>query len=441
MPKDKNRDRSQRPRMARSPISAGTPPEATRAGERIAKVMARAGLCSRRDAERWIAESRVAINGVPLTTAALNVKPEDKITIDGRPLGERERTRLFLFHKPRGLVTTARDPEERPTIFDYLREHWPDGPRVVSVGRLDINSEGLLMLTNDGGLAHILELPSTGWVRRYRVRARGETTQATLDGLREAITIDGIRYGQIDATLDRVQGANCWLTMGLREGKNREIKRVLERLGLTVNRLIRLSYGPFQLGDLAEGAVKEVPTRILRDQLGPALAEAAGADFSIPLHRAPETAARAPAVQTRKHEPRTRAAQPSRSDQQVEPRAQAKGRPKPGPRKHISALRAESEKPGQVRKRIERRETADRAARPIAIEKLVMAASGNEKLPKRPPGRAGKGKLQAPRRTRTSAEGDKEKVPRQGRKPRAPHGAPSAGTLGAQRRHRPRKKS
>ncbi|MGA7384376.1 MAG: pseudouridine synthase, partial [Methylocella sp.] len=216
-------------------------------GERIAKVMARAGLCSRREAEAWIGEGRVALNGVALTNPAVNVRRDDKIAIDGEPLAPRARTRLFLFHKPRGLVSTARDPQGRPTIFDYLREHWPAGPRVVGIGRLDINSEGLLLLTNDGGLARVLELPATGWVRRYRVRAKGETDQAILDRLREGLTLDGVKYAGIEATLDRAQGANSWLTMALREGKNREIKRVLEHLGLQVNRLIRLSFGPFQL--------------------------------------------------------------------------------------------------------------------------------------------------------------------------------------------------
>jgi 23S rRNA pseudouridine2605 synthase len=252
--------------------------------------MARAGLCSRREAEGWIGEGRVALNGVPLTNPAVNVGPGDKITIDGEPLVQRARTRLFLFHKPRGLVTTERDPEGRPTVFDYLREHWPDGPRVVSIGRLDINTEGVLLLTNDGGLAHVLELPSTGWVRRYRVRAKGATGQAVLDGLRQGLTLDGVHYAGIEATLDRVQGANSWMTMALREGKNREIKRVFEHLGLQVNRLIRLSFGPFQLGEITEGTVEEVRTRVLRDQLGPALAKAAGADFSSPLHTENEEA-------------------------------------------------------------------------------------------------------------------------------------------------------
>src|SRR5271156_4634560 len=248
-----------------------------RNGQRIAKAMARAGLCSRRDAEAWIEAGRVSVNGAILESPAFNVGPDDDVRVDGEPLRAPERTRLFFFHKPRGLVTTARDPEGRRTIFEALPK---DLPRVVAVGRLDINTEGLLLLTNDGGLARVLELPTTGWLRRYRVRANGETDQSVLDRLRDGVTIDGIHYAGIEATLDRVQGANNWLTIGLREGKNREIKRVLEDLGLVVNRLIRLSFGPFQLGELAEGAVEEVRTRVLRDQLGERLVGLSGADFS-----------------------------------------------------------------------------------------------------------------------------------------------------------------
>ena len=248
-------------------------------GERVAKVIARAGLGSRRDVEAWIAEGRVSVNGGTIRSPALNVTPRDRIAVDGQPLPSRERTRLFLYHKPRGLVTTSRDPEGRRTIFDALP---PDLPRVVSIGRLDINTEGLLLLTNDGGLARTLELPATGWLRRYRVRAHGAVTQADLDALKAGVTIDGIHYGAIDATLDREQGANVWLTFGIREGKNREVRRVLEHLGLQVGRLIRLSYGPFQLGELSEGSVEEIRSRVLRDQLGEALVAQAGADFSGP---------------------------------------------------------------------------------------------------------------------------------------------------------------
>src|SRR5271155_3481947 len=210
-----------------------------RAGQRIAKVMARAGVCSRRDAEAWIAEGRVAVNGEVLKSPAFNVSEKDDVRADGKPLAAPERTRLFLFHKPRGLVTTARDPDGRPTIFDALPE---DLPRVVAVGRLDINTEGLILLTNDGGLARVLELPATAWLRRYRVRAHSAIDQAALDALREGVTVEGVEYAGIDARLEREQGSNVWITMGLREGKNREIKRVLEHLGLSVNRLIRVSF-------------------------------------------------------------------------------------------------------------------------------------------------------------------------------------------------------
>lgn len=251
-------------------------------GERIAKAIARAGLCSRREAEAWIAAGRVAVNGQVIASPARNVTAQDRITVDGKPLPVRERTRLFLFHKPRGLVTTRSDPEGRPTVFDVLPK---DLPRLISVGRLDINTEGLLLLTNDGGLARVLELPSTGWLRRYRVRAHGRITQAELDRLRGGITVDGVRYGLIEASLDPTQshGTNLWLTFAMREGKNREIKNVLGALGLKVNRLIRISYGPFQLGELPPGAVEEVRTRTLREQLGERLVALSGADFSGPL--------------------------------------------------------------------------------------------------------------------------------------------------------------
>jgi 23S rRNA pseudouridine2605 synthase len=251
-----------------------------KSGERIAKVIARAGLASRREAEAWIAAGRVSVNGAVIASPALNVRPSDRISIDGQPLPRRERTRLFLYNKPRGLVTTHSDPEGRPTIFGALPKHLP---RLISVGRLDMNTEGLLLLTNDGGLARVLELPATAWLRRYRVRALGRVTQATLDDLRRGMTIEGVRYGPIEATLDREQGANVWLTFGIREGKNREVRKVLEALGLKVNRLIRVSYGPFELGPLEDGAVKEVETPELRKVLGPQIAAQANADFDAPL--------------------------------------------------------------------------------------------------------------------------------------------------------------
>ena len=267
-----DKPRADAPPPPLSPASGGE-------SSRVAKVIARAGLASRREAEAWIAAGRVAINNATITSPAVNVGAADRVSVDGKPLPARERTRLFLYHKPRGLLTTNVDARGRPTIFASLPKHLP---RVVSVGRLDLNTEGLLLLTNDGGLARVLELPATGWLRRYRVRAHGSVTQAALDRLRSGITIDGIRYGSIEAALDRTQGSNVWLTFAIREGKNREVRNVLRVLGLQVNRLIRVSYGPFQLGDLAEGAVEEVRTRTLRDQLGERLTALAGADFAAP---------------------------------------------------------------------------------------------------------------------------------------------------------------
>jgi 23S rRNA pseudouridine2605 synthase len=247
---------------------------------RIAKVLARSGVASRREVERMIEEGRVKVNGKVLDTPALNVSSTDNIEVDDKPVASIERTRLWLYYKPQGLVTTNNDPEGRPTVFEKLPEELP---RVMSIGRLDINTEGLLLLTNDGGLARTLELPSTGWLRRYRVRAHGKIDQAQLDELKDGIAVEGVLYGSIEATLDRVQGSNVWITMGLREGKNREIKVVLGALGLDVNRLIRLSYGPFQLAELEEGKVVEVRGRMLRDQLGPRLIEDSGANFDAPL--------------------------------------------------------------------------------------------------------------------------------------------------------------
>jgi 23S rRNA pseudouridine2605 synthase len=255
-------------------------PKPKKAGERIAKVVSRAGLASRRDAEEWIVQGRVSVNGRVINSPALDVTSRDVITVDGKPLPERERTRLFMFHKPRGLMTTHADPEGRPTVFDNL----PEGlPRLISIGRLDFNTEGLLLLTNDGGLARVLELPDTGWLRRYRVRAHGEVTQDQLDALKKGVEVDGVKYGSIDAVLERDQGANVWLVFAIREGKNREVRNVMAHLGLEVNRLIRVSYGPFQLGELAEGEVEEVKTRVLREQLGEKVAALAGAEFARPM--------------------------------------------------------------------------------------------------------------------------------------------------------------
>lgn len=268
------------PRDSRPSRAEAAPAGAELAPERISKLLARAGVASRRDVERMIMEGRVSVNGKVLDTPVHNATFADRIEVDGAQIQGIERTRLWLYHKPAGLVTTNADPEGRPTVFDNLPE---DLPRVMSIGRLDINTEGLLLLTNDGGLARMLELPTTGWLRRYRVRAHGKIEQADLDKLKEGIAVDGVLYGAIDATLDKVQGSNVWITMGLREGKNREIKNVLGALGLDVTRLIRISYGPFQLGELPEGHAQEIRGRTLRDQLGPRLIEESKANFDAPI--------------------------------------------------------------------------------------------------------------------------------------------------------------
>jgi 23S rRNA pseudouridine2605 synthase len=234
-------------------------------GERIAKVIARAGVCSRRDAERLIGEGRVKLNGKVLASAATNVTAKDQITVDGHPLPQKEETRLWRYHKPGGLVVSNHDPQGRPTIFEKLREQLP---RVMSIGRLDINTEGLLLLTNDGELARFLELPATGWLRRYRVRAFGRVEEAALAKLEKGVEIEGVRYGPVEAKIERVQGDNTWLTIAIREGKNREVKRICEHLGLQVNRLIRTAFGPFQLGELPRGGIEEVPTRAMKSSIG-----------------------------------------------------------------------------------------------------------------------------------------------------------------------------
>ena len=239
------------------------------ASERVAKRIARSGLCSRRDAERWIADGRVAVDGAPLTSPAVTVTAANVVTVDGEPLPSAGAARLFRYHKPAGLLTAARDPEGRPTIYDRLPA---DLPRLMPIGRLDLTSEGLLLLTNDGGLKRQLELPATGWVRRYRARVHGEVDPARLASLHKGITLDGFTYGPIEASLDRVQGSNAWLTVALREGKNREIRRVLEHFGWPVSRLIRLSFGPFQLGRLRPGEVEEVTGKVLREQVGARIA-------------------------------------------------------------------------------------------------------------------------------------------------------------------------
>jgi 23S rRNA pseudouridine2605 synthase len=243
-------------------------------GDRIAKVLARAGLCSRRDAERWIEEGRVAVDGKRLDTPAFVVTPGSIILVDGKPIKEPEPSRLWRYHKPAGLVTSHRDEKGRPTLFDTLP---PELGRVISVGRLDLNSEGLLLLTNDGELARKLELPTTGWVRRYKVRVHGTVEPERFVPLVDGVVIDGVRYGEIKVEFERQKGSNAWVTVALAEGKNREIRKVFEHLGYVVTRLIRLSYGPFQLGLLPRGAIEEVPRRVLRDQLGLGAAKDKGA--------------------------------------------------------------------------------------------------------------------------------------------------------------------
>ena len=328
-------------------------------GERIAKKIARAGLCSRREAEQWIAAGRVAVNGTPIVSPAVNVTAADRVSVDGSPLPERERTRLFLYHKPRGLVTTASDPQGRPTIFAALPKHLP---RLISVGRLDLASEGLLLLTNDGALARVLELPQTGWLRRYRVRAHGRVTQAALGALANGITVEGIRYGPIEARLDREQGSNVWLTLGLREGKNREVRNVLAALRLEVNRLIRISFGPFQLGELPPDAIEEVKTRVLREQLGARVAQAAGADFSAPVRE------------------QTRADQPTPLPGVPAARAR-RGDPNPPPQGGRERAAGASREPEKIRRGL----LEDRKGRRVPVERI--GAASEERAPKRRPRR------------------------------------------------------
>jgi len=238
---------------------------APKKGERIAKALARAGVASRREVERMIAAGRVSVDGQLLSTPAFLVTGHEKILVDGKPVEAKQSPRLWRYHKPVGLLTTHNDPGGRPTVFEHLPT---DLPRVISVGRLDMNSEGLLLLTNDGELARKLELPRTGFARKYRARAFGKPTQAQLDKLKLGVNIDGVRTGPIEATLDKQQGTNAWISVTIREGKNREVRKAMETIGLRVNRLIRLSYGPIQLGDLMRGKVEEIKPKILRDQLG-----------------------------------------------------------------------------------------------------------------------------------------------------------------------------
>ena len=285
--------------MADKATPEGAPP-----GERIAKVLSRRGIASRREAERLIETGEVAVNGKVITSPALNVTARDRITVSGKALPEEEPARLWLYYKPEGLVTSAADEKGRDTVFDHLPE---DMPRVMSIGRLDLNSEGLLLLTNDGGLKRRLELPSTGWLRKYRVRVNGNPTDDQLEPLRRGITIEGERFQPMQVTLDRIQGANAWLTVGLREGRNREIRRTMNAVGLYVNRLIRVSYGPFRLNEMRPGEVEEVRPKVLREQLG----ALAGGDAATAPAPAPSAAARKPSRPRDAAKPAGKAAKPA----------------------------------------------------------------------------------------------------------------------------------
>lgn len=234
-------------------------------GERIAKVVARAGICSRRDAERYIEQGRISVNNQVLKTPATLVNPGDVITVDGKPIPEKEKTRVWRYHKPAGLVTSHKDNEGRKTVFEALPSELP---RVISIGRLDLNSEGLLLLTNDGGFARQMEMPSAGWVRRYRVRIHGEMTPEIISKLEKGVTVEGIKYGSAQVKIDKKQGTNSWITVSLKEGKNREVRKLMEFFGFQVTRLIRTSYGPFQLGNLTPGQVDEITGKALLEQLG-----------------------------------------------------------------------------------------------------------------------------------------------------------------------------
>ncbi len=275
----------EKPKAPKKP--AATPAKTTE-GERIAKVLSRAGIASRREAERFIELGEVTVNGKVITSPALNVTAVDKITVRGELVGAPEPARLWLYYKPEGLVTSASDEKGRDTVFDHLPE---DMPRVMSVGRLDLNSEGLLLLTNDGELKRRLELPSTGWLRKYRVRVKGNPTEPEIEPLRKGITIDGDRFQPMEVKIDRHQGANAWLTVGLREGKNREIRRAMDHIGVTVNRLIRISYGPFRLNELQPGEVEEIKPRVLREQLGLAETTPGATPEAKQLRRAPRPSA------------------------------------------------------------------------------------------------------------------------------------------------------
>ena len=429
----------ERPRRDERPREDTSAPDKMR----IAKRLARVGIASRRDAEGMIADGRVKVNGRIIESPALDVGPADRIEIDGAPLPAIERTRLWLFHKPAGTVTTNRDPEGRPTVFDRLPEEMP---RVLSVGRLDINTEGLLLLTNDGGLARLLELPATGWLRRYRVRAHGSITQARLDELRQGIAVDGVFYGAIEASLDKEQGSNVWLTLGLREGKNREVKKVLAHLGLDVNRLIRVSFGPFQLGELEEGAVMEIKGRTLRDQLGERLIEEAGADFDAPIVN---PFSNKPVAEKPREEKPARAKgewisasgadKPNRKRFGAAKREDALGRlDTKAPRKFDRADRSER---GERRDRPERGERPFGERKPRSFGDRPDRGEGDDKRPVRRPASAGKRTANVWMAPGARAIGDKKKAERAERDALRAERGPSRGprpSSGAPRTQAPR---
>lgn len=344
--------------------------------ERVAKVLARAGVASRREVERLIEAGRVAINGQTLTTPGVKVLPGDIVTVDGEVVGGPEPVRLFRYHKPVGLLTSHNDPQGRPTVFEAL----PEGlPRVISIGRLDLASEGLLLLTNDGELSRALELPQTGWIRRYRARAFGYATQERLDTLKDGVTIEGVRYGPIDAHLDKATGdrdgaRNVWITVTLTEGKNREVRRVLESIGLKVNRLLRLSYGPFSLGDLGAGEVEEVGPRVIRELLAdyiPAETMPKGAAVQFkgvrgPGRRRPSGEAGGTPHEATAPKPQRKGPRPGqetgelKGDRQPKKAGWAKAKPKPP-----GGLRT-PKKPGEVKKKwVE----TPKSARPVAAQR------------------------------------------------------------------------
>ncbi len=316
-------------------------------GERIAKVLSRAGIASRREAERLIELGEVAVNGKVITSPALNVTAADKITVRGEPVGAPEPARLWLYYKPEGLVTSTSDEKGRDTVFDHLPE---DMPRVMSVGRLDLNSEGLLLLTNDGELKRRLELPSTGWLRKYRVRVKGNPTEPEIEPLRKGITIDGERFQPMEVKIDRHQGANAWLTVGLREGRNREIRRAMDHIGVTVNRLIRVSYGPFRLNELEPGDVEEIKPRVLREQLG--MTEEAEAPKPV-LRRAPRKAAGQPGGEAA-------APRPPRTGDAVSRAAKGPAKAGAGLKTLSDSWQKATRRPGS------KADTAERPARPVA---------------------------------------------------------------------------